>query len=376
MLGVGCSPTPYSRGHIAQMKNETRDLFLHGWSLYMKYGFPADEVRPDSCTPYGPDFDDIDDIGRNDAMANTSMTVLDNLDTLIIMDQWDQLLFVLDYLRSSKETLFEQNTIVQVFEQSIRLLGGIISAHLLIEMLQDSKKYQNIEVISSYDGFLLGLAHLLGKKLLPAYKTLTKIPVPRVNLAKGPKLVPERLQSDTCLAGAATPVLEFTLLSRLTGDFTFELHSDVAFWKLWYSRSPLDLLPMTIDPVKGKWVDTVSGIGALGDSFYEYSAKASIVFGDSEMWSVFVDSYKSFLTYSRPFNKMLFPNINSYTGEQASIWIDLLSAFWTGLQVLTGQLTDAVYTHLMYWKIWNTFDLIPEQWCFTDSKNKYSINVD
>lgn len=45
------------------------------------------------------------------------------------------------------------------------------------------------------------------------------IPYPRVNLAEG---LPINGRSDTCLAGAGSLLLEFGLLSRLTGDPVYE----------------------------------------------------------------------------------------------------------------------------------------------------------
>ena len=83
-----------------------------------------------------------------------------------------------------------------------------------------------------------------------------------------------------------TPVLEFTLLSKLTGDYQFEYYTQLSFWKLWSLKLELNLLPMTIDPISNYWKDSISGIGANIDSFYEYAAKSAILFDDDYMWSV------------------------------------------------------------------------------------------
>lgn len=73
--------------HLRELKKHTKELFHHAWNSYMKHGFPADEVRPITCEPYGPDYDDPTNM-RNDAMANVSLTMLDNLDMLFIMEEW------------------------------------------------------------------------------------------------------------------------------------------------------------------------------------------------------------------------------------------------------------------------------------------------
>ncbi|KAK6457677.1 alpha-mannosidase [Scheffersomyces xylosifermentans] len=365
----------FTPDHIRYLQNETQALFVHAWSSYMEYGFPADEVRPITCEPYGPDYEDINNTVRNDAMGNISSTVLDNLDTLVIMEQWDQLESMLSYLKNNQQDLFEQDTIVQVFELSIRSLGGLLSAHLLLTDITNNRKvippkYIRLQEISKkYDGFLLEMAYDLGLRLIPAYKTSTNIPVPRVNLAKGVRDVPPPLQRDACTSGATTPVLEFTLLSRLTGDPQFESYTQLTFWKLWTSKSTLNLLPMTLDPIANTWKDTLTGIGASIDSFYEYAAKASIIFDDKYMWSVFKTSYKALLTHSAqgggPFEgSMIFPNVGTNDGALQTDWIDSLGAFWAGLQVLTGQVTEAIKTHMIYLKLWNYFESIPERWVY------------
>ena len=193
----------------------------------MTYGFPFDEVRPITCEPYGPDYRDYTNTVRNDAMANISLTLLDNIDTLIIMKQWDDLEYALRYLKDNQPGFFNQDSIVQVFETTIRFLGGLLSTHLLLTDVTKNvplpTSYDRLKAISAkYDGFLLDMAYDLGLRLIPSYKTKTHIPFPRINLKTGLKKVPPALQKDACTSGVTTPVLEFTLLSRLTGDYQFE----------------------------------------------------------------------------------------------------------------------------------------------------------
>lgn len=366
----------FTPDHIHYLKSETKALFNHAWDSYMEYGFPFDEVRPITCEPYGPDFNNYKDTVRNDALGNTSLTILDNLDTLIIMEEWEKLDVALGYLRDNMDTLFEQDTVVQVFEMSIRSLGGLLSAHLLLTDVSELSKFQNHSHYSqSYDGFLLKMAYDLGKKIIPAYKTINNVPLPRVNLKRGVKAVPSRLQEDACTAGAITPVLELSLLSRLTGDPEFEHYTEMTFWRLWSSKLSLNMLPMTIDPIANKWKDAVTGIGASVDSFYEYCVKASIVLDDPDMWKVFKTSYKALLTHlaqggGENDGSMYFPNVGIHDGVLFSDWIDLLSAFWPGLQVLAGQLKDAIQTHWMFLKIWDKFELIPERWMYSLPKKR------
>lgn len=57
---------------------------------------------------------------------------------------------------------FDLDVRANVFEMNIRLLGGLLSAHLLAE---DAK----LGLMPEYQGGLLGLALDLGSRLLPAF---------------------------------------------------------------------------------------------------------------------------------------------------------------------------------------------------------------
>jgi len=46
-------------------------------------------------------------------------------------------------------------------------------------------------------------------------------------------------------------------------------------------------------------------------------------------------------------NPLKFRNVNIHSGEAAYFTIDSLSAFWPGLQVLAGDVENAIKAHLM-----------------------------
>lgn len=74
---------------------------------------------------------------------------------------------------------------VSVFETTIRVLGGLLSAHLLATDpslgIYNASHFLRDEG-SGYHGELLGLATDLGSRLLPAFNTKTGIPYGTVNL--------------------------------------------------------------------------------------------------------------------------------------------------------------------------------------------------
>lgn len=335
--------------HLSLLRNQTHSLFNHGWSSYMRYGYPADEIMPLSCTPYARD-NDIFNIHRNDVLGNYSVTLLDTITTFAIMGDIDQFTHYLELIRKLD---FNLDSTVQVFETAIRALGSLLSAHLYA-----FDKFK----LPTYDGFLLRQAMDLGERLLPAYTHNSGIPLARVNLRDGVDNLPPKLTRETCTAGAASPFLEMTLLSVLTNDTRFEIYSKDAFFTLWNSRSKLDLLPMTINPIKGNWLDAITGVGASIDSFYEYALKGAILFNDEDLMDVWHKSFRALSTHSKV--EWFFGNVHVDTGLLVSPWIDALSAFFPGLLVLSGNLEDARKSHLAFLKLWNQYQGIPERWDF------------
>lgn len=62
-------------------------------------------------------------------VSSYSLTLIDALDTLAIMGNHSEFQRVVDIL-TSKEN-FDANINVSVFETNIRIVGGLLSAHLL-----------------------------------------------------------------------------------------------------------------------------------------------------------------------------------------------------------------------------------------------------
>lgn len=116
----------------------------------------------------------------------------------------------------------------------------------------------------------------------------------------------------TGTAGAGSLVLEYALLSRLTGDSRFEALAHRAFMGLWNRRSEEDLVGNGINVKNGQWlVPLVSGVQAGIDSYFEYALKAAIMLGecpcksprliadDAQYMDIFYDAYAAIQTHVR-----------------------------------------------------------------------------
>ncbi|KAI0637778.1 alpha-mannosidase [Trametes polyzona] len=345
-------PASWTTGRKLALREQVRELWHHGYDHYMKSAYPLDELAPLSCTGRGPNWLNPADFATNDVAGNFSVTLVDALDTFVVLN--DPPGFEDAVRKVIRWVSFDINTKPQVFETTIRVLGGLLSGHLFAD-----KPGQAFH-LPWYRGELLTLAHDLGVRLLPAFQTLTGLPYARINLRHG---VPKGESIDTCTAGAGSLILEFGTLSRLTGDDRFEKAAYKAFFALWNRRSDIGLVGNTINIFTGLWTHPeVNSVGAGIDSFYEYALKWYIMSGEVEFLDVWQDSYAAVMRYSRSPDGFWYRNVNIHSGDAQYGTMDSLAAFWPGLQVLGGDIENAVKSHLTYYNIWRGFSGLPEVW--------------
>ncbi|KAF6143235.1 hypothetical protein GIB67_039018 [Kingdonia uniflora] len=153
----------------------------------------------------------------------------------------------------SENLTFDVDARINLFECNIRVLGGLVSAHILAT---DSA---NRLTQGIYVNQLLILAEDLGSRFLRAFDTPTGLPYAWINLKYG---VMKNETTETSTSGCGSLILEMGTLSRLTGDSRYELAALRALRKLWSMRSPLNLLGTTLDVISGEWIEYSSGIGA------------------------------------------------------------------------------------------------------------------
>ncbi|ORX88037.1 glycoside hydrolase [Anaeromyces robustus] len=335
-----------------ELKEKTKEMIYHAFNGYMKYAFPSDELNPLTCTGKDRTFDDVNNYVMNDVMGNFTLTLIDSLDTLAVIGDKKEFQKAVENVINTVN--FDVDLNVQLFEVNIRVLGGLLSAHLFAINDEFGVKLDN------YNNELLDLAYDLGKRLLPAFtESKTNIPYTKINLKKGAL----KDETNNCSAGAGTFILEFGTLSRLTGDMRFEDYARKALFEIWSKRSNLDLLGNTIDADTSNWSYSVTGIGAGVDSAIEYMLKAYILFGDPDYLEMFNKSYKSILNIVK--NKDgIYTKVNMHTGNRSGNYMDGLSAFFPGLQVLMGDIDNAIHLHQIFTELWRKYHAIPELYDF------------
>lgn len=111
-------------------------------------------------------------IAANDVAGNFSLTLIDVLDTFVVLD--DRPNFEKAVRNVIDWVVFDVDTKPQVFETTIRVLGGLLSAHIF------ANRTGQPFYLPWYKGELLSLAHDLGRRLLSAFATPTGLPYARV----------------------------------------------------------------------------------------------------------------------------------------------------------------------------------------------------
>eukprot|EP00873_Tetraselmis_striata_P000992 jgi/Tetstr1/421256/TSEL_012260.t1 len=329
---------PISGAELQALRNEAKQMFRHGFDNYMQRAFPRDDLRPISCR------------GSN-SQGGIALSLIDALDTLILLGEQHEVRRAVQWLCANLSLEVDER--VHVFELTIRALGGFLSTHVLL--LRDPT------LVPGYDGCLLVLAQDLAERLLPAFATPSGIPLSWVNLATG--VLPGETRA-TCTACAGTLLLEFGLLSRLSGDPKYEQLAHNAAVKLFRMRSKrTGLLGNTLNVDVGAWVRKDSGIGAGIDSFYEYLLKAWLVFGKTEYLEMFAELYTAAMVHLRPAGidaKGWLLDVHMDTGKLTRPWVSSLGAFWPGMQAMIGQMKDATSLHDNLTNAWLKFGWLPE----------------
>ncbi|XP_046389627.1 ER degradation-enhancing alpha-mannosidase-like protein 3 [Ischnura elegans] len=334
------------------LKEEARDMFYHAYKAYMDNAYPADELMPLTCCGRWrgtePSRGDIDD-----TLGNFSLTLVDSLDTLVILGDLKE--FEQAVKLVARDVSFDSDIVVSVFETNIRILGGLLSGHILAEYLQ-----QRAGIMSWYRSELLDLARDVGYRLLPAFNTTTGIPHARINLRYGLKSQKLESSRETCTACAGTMILEMAALSRLTGESVFEEKAHKAMDVLWRMRHrSSDLMGTVLNVHSGDWVRRDSGVGAGIDSYYEYCLKAYILLGDERYLGRFNRHYSAVMKYISQGPMLLDVHMHRPHTNSRN-FMDALLAFWPGLQVLKGDIKPAVETHEMLYQVMQRHNFIPE----------------
>uniref|UniRef100_A0A8C1LH50 alpha-1,2-Mannosidase n=1 Tax=Cyprinus carpio TaxID=7962 RepID=A0A8C1LH50_CYPCA len=221
-------------------------MMQFSWDNYKRYAWGSNELRP------------ISKQGHSSNLFGSlkGATIVDALDTLYIMEMYDEFEAATEWVESNLD--FNMNAEISVFEVNIRFVGGLLSAYYL-----SGKEVFRRKAVE------------LGEKLLPAFKTPTGIPWALLNLKSGiGRNWPWASGGSSILAEYGTLHLEFMHLSELSGRPDFAEKVMNIRKVLNRLDKPQGLYPNYLNPNSGQWGQHHVSVGGLGDSFYEYLLKA------------------------------------------------------------------------------------------------------
>ncbi|KAJ4962716.1 hypothetical protein NE237_022655 [Protea cynaroides] len=289
-----------------QRREKVKEAMLHAWTSYEKYAWGQDELQPQTMN------------GVN-SFGGLGATIVDSLDTLFIMGLKEEFQKAREWVANSLD--FNKDYEASVFETTIRVVGGLLSAYDLSE-----------------DNVFLEKARDIADRLLPAWDTSSGIPYNRINLVHGNPHNPGWTGGESILADSATEQLEFIALSQRTGDPKYQVKVENVITELQKNFPDDGLLPIFINPQTGRTSYSTITFGAMGDSFYEYLLKAWIqgnkteaVSHYREMWET---SMKGLLSLTQKTTPSSFTYLSEKNGGSISHKMDELACFAPGMLAL------------------------------------------
>lgn len=237
---------------MQERREAVKEAMKHAWGGYVKRAWGADEVRPVS--------------GERVEWLRLGATIVDSLDTLWIMGLKDEFNQARGWVARSLD--FDVARDISVFETTIRVVGGLLSAYDL-----------------SKDKMFLDRCKELADKLMPAYESAPNgIPYTTINLHSAIVSNPSWNGGLSILAEAGTVQLEFHYLSHVLNISRYSNNALRVIDILQKNNAGRGgLLPVFIDQGSGRCQDhSPVTLGALGDSYYEYLLKFSLLSRNAE----------------------------------------------------------------------------------------------
>lgn len=235
-------------------QQKVKDAFIHAWSGYKASAMGYDELMPLSHRGV-------------DGLGGLGATVIDALDTAMIMGADEVVYEAGSWIEKHLPERIEGKGQVNLFETTIRVLGGLLSAYHL-----SGGDQGRIPNKGPKPSIYLENARNLADRLLTAFTASpSDIPYSDVVLReKSAHAAPDGLSST---AEVATVQLEFNYLSYLTGDAKYSVEAMKVLQHIKTLPKVEGLVPIYISPQSGNFSGDNIRLGSRGDSYYEYLIK-------------------------------------------------------------------------------------------------------
>ena len=310
------------------LAEQVKKELLHAWNGYKKYAWGHDDLLPVSKTSR-------DWYGTEPLL----MTAVDTVSTLAIMGLDDEVKTTTDYI--AKNLSFDKDIEVSNFEITIRILGGLLSAHQ-----------------TTGDARLLAQADDLAIRLLPAFKSKTGMPYRFVNLRTGKISGPVSNPAEI-----GTLILEWGTLAKLTKKPVYFDTAKRALVALYNHRDPkTGLVGQGINVETGEWTNKAAHIGGAIDSYYEYLLKCERLFDDRECGDMYRASIGPVHTHlaDEVSGSLWYGRADMTTGQRTGTTFGSLHAFFPGELAMGGDLDRARRLQESAFRMWTLHGIEPE----------------
>lgn len=316
---------------------DVRSEMRWAWNHYRERAWGKDQIRPISGG--------FESFPLKD--HHVGLSLIEALDTLWVMELDDEFQEGVEWVKSNLD--FDVNGEVSVFETSIRLVGGLLSAYH-----------------ACGDPVLLAKARELADRLLPSFAA-SPIGIPHryINLRTGALRGQETNPAET---GTFLP--EFGFLSRATGDDRYRAVAKRALVSMFERRSKIGLLADSIDCMTGEWKSRRATIGPPSDSYYEYLWDGWDLLGDRDCLRIYRTCTAAILKHQQQprDGNLWFANVDFETGKPLDSEQDELGSFYGGLLAQGGDATIGA-AHTRTWaRVQERYGVLPESVDSTDMR--------
>lgn len=278
--------------------------YKHAWKGYREHAWGHDELLPISKS-YSEWF-------------HLGLTLIDGLDTMYLMGLREEFEDAKRWV--AHDMRLDQDVDVNLFECTIRVLGGLLSTYAL-----------------SGDKVFLDKAKELGDRLYPAFNPNSGVPYSDVNLHTHQAHKP-RWGPDSSTSEVSTIQLEFKYLSYLTGDKKYAERVSEIMRHLDALPKNDGLVPIFVNANSGQFSGNTITLGARGDSYYEYLLKQYIQTSKTEplysrMWLESVNGIRRHLVKKTPSEQLTY--IAELINNGMSPKMDHLVCFMPGALALS-----------------------------------------
>ncbi|KAK3069144.1 mannosyl-oligosaccharide alpha-1,2-mannosidase [Teratosphaeriaceae sp. CCFEE 6253] len=298
---------------------KVKDAFRVSFADYEKHAWGYDEYHP------------VAKDGKKMVPDGLGWIIVDALDTMMLMNLTTELEHSRQWIHNN--LTYDQDHDVSTFETTIRMLGGLLSAHYLSSSFPGV--YAPVKDGLSDDMYVEKAADL-ADRLLGAFDTRSGIPLASVNLhtMKG---IPSHADAGASSTAEATSVqLEMKYLAKLTGETHYWDRAEHVMKIVDDNDMPDGLLPIFIYADQGAFRGNNIRLGSRGDSYYEYLIKQYLQTSQQEpvygaMWNESMAGVKKhLLTYSKPSKFTVLAERPNGLDKEISPKMDHLTCFMPG----------------------------------------------